>query len=166
MSSILQIKAISTQKEIVDIADLAKTIWHEHYTPIIGEQQVVYMVNKFQSPIAIQQQLNEGYEYSSLLAENNLIGYLCLKPKVDSLFLSKIYVLHSLRGKGIGKEAIRFIENRAKQLNLFRVSLTVNKHNSNSIAMYQKAGFEIVDDVTMDIGNGFVMDDYVMEKQV
>ena len=40
---------VHTAKQIQEISNLASVIWHEHFTPIIGIQQVEYMLEKFQS---------------------------------------------------------------------------------------------------------------------
>ena len=89
---------------------------------------------------------------------------MAIQPKGRELFLSKIYVLSSRRGLGYGKKAVQFVETVAKELNLNKIALTVNKNNVNSIKAYEKIGFKNVGSVVQDIGNGFVMDDYKMEK--
>ena len=146
------------------IAKLAHDIWHEHYTPIIGKDQVNYMVDKFQTSEAMQKQAEEGYEYYLLEYQNNDVGYLAIEKRNDDLFLSKIYLLKNCRGKGLGKEAFSFIEKRARDLNCKSISLTVNKNNRNTIKAYEKIGFKNTEAIVMDIGNGFVMDDYRMVK--
>ena len=80
------------------------------------------------------------------------------------MFLSKIYVQNSLRGKGLGKKAMAFVEEKAKELNCKGISLTVNRENLNSIKAYKKMGFVNTGTNIADIGEGFVMDDYLMEK--
>lgn len=42
--------------------------------------------------------------------------------------------------------------------------LNVNKHNAVAIAAYERCGFRIASGVEIDIGGGFVMDDWVMER--
>ncbi|UII21374.1 GNAT family N-acetyltransferase [Fulvivirga ligni] len=81
-------------------------------------------------------------------------------------FLSKIYVLSTCRGKGIGKKMMEYVVNQAKTINAGKIRLTVNKYNSGSIAAYHKMGFETVDSVNTDIGEGYFMDDYVLELPV
>ncbi|MGC6431446.1 MAG: GNAT family N-acetyltransferase [Jejuia sp.] len=146
------------------IEDLASTIWNKHYIPIIGKAQVAYMLDKFQSKSVIADQVSSGYHYYIL--KNNLdnVGYICIKEENDSLFLSKLYVLKYFRGKGFGKQAMSFIETKAKELKCKSISLTVNKNNSHSIKAYEKLGFKNLGEIVIDIGNGFVMDDYRMSK--
>ncbi|RYH74099.1 GNAT family N-acetyltransferase [Flavobacteriaceae bacterium 144Ye] len=157
---------LATPNDYKQIADLGFIIWNEHYTPIIGAEQVAYMLEKFQSEKAIQQQVEEGFEYYLITFETVSVGYICVKKKRDALFLSKIYVLSDYRGKKIGKTAIQFVERRANTLHCNSIELTVNKYNVNSIKAYEKLGFKTIEALVMDIGNGFVMDDYRMVKNL
>ncbi|TBN06874.1 GNAT family N-acetyltransferase [Hyunsoonleella flava] len=145
---------------------LANSVWHEHYIPIIGKAQVDYMLKKFQSRGAIKQQIKDGYHYFLMETHASNIGYLCIKKKSKSLFLSKLYLLKIHREKGFGKQALAFIETKAKNMDCNTISLTVNKNNLNSMKAYEKVGFKNIGDIIIDIGNGFVMDDYKMEKSI
>lgn len=151
------------EEDLTAIANLADIIWREHYTPIIGPEQVEYMLDKFQSASAMSQQISEGVSYYTLWLDDLLVGYLSFYTKGEVLFLSKIYVLSQLRGQGIGQQAVEFIKGQAKVLGLERIQLTVNKNNTGSITAYERMGFKKTEEVVMDIGGGFVMDDYVME---
>ena len=163
----VQFKLAKTNLDFKTISVLAKNIWTEHYTPIIGLDQVNYMLEKFQSEIAIQNQINiDSYKYYLIINKNTAIGYLSIKNNDDALFLSKIYIDKSCRGKGFGKIAINFIEEKAKDLNCQKIYLTVNKYNMNSIMAYQKIGFIKTEELVIDIGNGYVMDDFRMEKLI
>ncbi|MFK2821048.1 GNAT family N-acetyltransferase [Flavobacteriaceae sp. LMIT009] len=162
----IDFKRATSKDHFEVIAKLAHDIWHEHYTPIIGKDQVNYMVAKFQTSEAMQQQAEEGYEYYVLNHQNNDVGYLAIEKRDDDLFLSKIYLLKTCRGKGFGKVAFNFIEKRACDLNCKSISLTVNKNNINTIKAYEKIGFINTEAIVMDIGNGFVMDDYRMVKSL
>ncbi len=148
------------------IETLADTIWRSHYIPIIGKAQVDYMLNKFQTKHAIELQAIDGFEYYILYFHTEPVGYISFKKGTKALFLSKIYVLSSQRGKKIGKSAMNFINQKAKTYNLEKVRLTVNIHNENAIAAYKKLGFKNNGSVVTDIGNGFVMDDFEMIKLI
>jgi len=146
------------------IADLATIIWTEHYTPIIGDSQVVYMLNKYQSAVAIEDQVENGMLYYLLKLQNTPVGYFSFSKNKEFLFLSKLYILNAARGNGIGKTALSFLEETAKKLHLKKIKLTVNRFNTHSVLVYEKLGFVIVEAIVQDIGNGYVMDDYVLEK--
>jgi ribosomal protein S18 acetylase RimI-like enzyme len=156
----------TTLEDYNTIDALAKTIWTEHYTPIIGQEQVSYMLDKFQSTNVIEQQIKDGASYYLLVYNDNPVGYFSYSKKGDALFLSKLYVLSSARGNGIGKKAMNFMETKVIELGLKKIQLTVNKYNYNSINAYEKMGFINVKAIVQDIGNGYVMDDYVLEKEI
>lgn len=160
------INEVESKDDISLVEMLASKIWHEHYRPIIGREQVVYMLNKYQTTPAIKRQIQDGANYHLMFEQSHPVGYFCYHYENDSLFLSKIYVAKEVRGKGIGRKALDFIFEQAKSKSATAIRLTVNKFNLETIAAYKKLGFETIDSVVKDIGGGFVMDDYVMEKAV
>lgn len=157
---------VSSESQLALVEEMAAVIWQEHYTPIIGSDQVFYMLDKFQSVRAMREQLGQGYEYYVIRKENQRVGYLSFVKRADALFLSKIYVLKSFRRQGIGRAAMDFVEKSAIERNCSKVSLTVNKNNRNSIKAYEKAGYRNIESIVMDIGEGYVMDDYKFEKDI
>lgn len=157
---------VSTHQELKLTEALAKEIWTHHYTPIIGKAQVEYMLRKFQTSEAIREQIDGGYEYYLIYKDKTAVGYFSTLAESPSLFLSKIYVKAELRGQGIGKSAMEFIEKQARQKGLTAIRLTVNKHNRSSIEAYLKMGFKKTRELVIDIGGGFVMDDYEMVKEL
>ncbi|MBZ0189319.1 MAG: GNAT family N-acetyltransferase, partial [Candidatus Obscuribacterales bacterium] len=157
---------VSTAEHAAAVAGLAEEIWTEHYTPIIGRDQVEYMLEKFQSEDAVCMQIRNGYRYFLISEEGRFIGYFAVEPRGRELFLSKIYLRADLRRKGHGRKAIRFLETLAREGGFEKIALTVNKNNKGSIAAYEKIGFRNLGPLLQDIGGGFVMDDYRMEKKV
>lgn len=162
------ITTIIAPADIDTVCRLAREIWTEHYTPIIGPQQVDYMLDKYQSAPAVAQQIADGYEYYLLRHADQPAGYAALKPQPDShaAFLSKIYVLKRCRAHGLGRALLDHIEQRCRQLQLRTLWLTVNKHNHLAIDWYGRMGFSSTGPIVADIGQGFVMDDYRFEKQL
>jgi RimJ/RimL family protein N-acetyltransferase len=166
MSKMIHFKVVTSDRDLVLIEEMAKTIWHEHYTPIIGVEQVVYMLEKFQSAATMRSQIENGYQYFLIIKEETPVGYLSFIKKGEELFLSKIYILSEERGHGIGRIAFQFIETKARKNHCKKIGLTVNKNNLNSIKAYESAGFKNIGALVQDIGKGFVMDDYLMEKLI
>ena len=154
----------TTDSDYQNIEQLANIIWRHHYIPITGIDHVEYMLKKYQSAKAIEDQVKNGFEYYIMNYEEIPVGYLSILKEDQSLFLSKIYVLSNYRGKKIGKAAMQFIEDKAKAYHLNKISLTVNRNNTNSIAAYEKMGFVNIGAKVKDIGSGYVMDDYLLEK--
>ncbi len=165
MSRLMQ---VSTSEEIAAVVRLARAVWREHYAAIVGLAQVDYMLDKFQSAAAIRDQLEHGFEYYRIVADGVDAGYVAVVLDADPavLFLSKIYVAKSFRGRGLGAQALAMVESRCRGLGGRIIRLTVNRHNRNSIAWYESKGFVNAGPLVQDIGNGFVMDDFVMEKCV
>ena len=162
----IEIITAKTEAQFVLIEQLGNVVWREHYTSIIGIDQVEYMLNKFQTAKIIETQVSEGYQYYIISLKANPAGYFAIRKDENALFLSKLYVLQEFRGQGLGKTAMQFIENEAKQNNCNKISLTVNKYNTNSIKVYENIGFVNTGDLVIDIGNGFIMDDFTMEKSI
>jgi ribosomal protein S18 acetylase RimI-like enzyme len=155
---------VKNKKQAESAAQLAKEIWEEYYPTIITQEQIQYMINTFQSVEAIENQMQEGMQYYLAVSGEDEIGYLAYAAEKDcSLFLSKIYIKRNFRNRGKGREMFAFILGQAQKQKLKTVRLTVNKNNTASVEKYLKMGFSITDSVVKDIGNGFYMDDYVME---
>jgi len=155
------------KEDIKELAKLIFEIWHEYWTCILSNEQIDYMVEKFQSENAIKEQIkNENYTYFYILYNGEKAGYIGLSEKEDYLFLSKIYIKKEFRHKGIGTNSFEFIKQFSKENNYKKIVLTVNKYNKNTIDAYIKWGFENVDSVVTDIGRCFVMDDYIMEYRL
>ena len=162
----MQIIEVKDKHQIEAVVGLADEIWKQHFTPIIGKEQVDYMLAKFQSVPSIKTQLEEGYQYYLFDDENGEFGYTAVQPRDEVLFLSKLYIKKSKRGKGYGRRALEFVESLAASEGKGMVSLTVNRNNTVAIAAYEKTGYEVSGEVVKDIGGGFVMDDYTMCKLV
>ncbi len=154
------------KQQIDDIVALAKPIWFEHYSPIIGDKQVSYMLEKFQSREAIESQLEKGYQYYQVVDQTDLLGYFSIEFRANaSLFISKFYLSKQARGKGTGKLMLTFIEQLARLNQCKTIDLTVNKYNP-AYNVYLKLGFINHGTAEFDIGNGYIMDDYLMYKPV
>ena len=157
---------VRSEKQIAEVTDLAEEIWREHYTPIIGQDQVDYMLEKFQSKQAIADQIADAYEYFMVVNNKAPVGYLAIVHDLNNgeLQLSKIYVKKSLRGDGLGRKMLEFTEDLCRKRRIREIWLTVNKNNTDSIAWYSRMGFTNAGPTVQDIGGGFVMDDFRMEK--
>lgn len=163
----LQFQKVEKEKQLITLAALADAIWHEFFPGIITVEQVDYMVRKFQSYDAMRQQIREGYIYYLFALDGKIVGYMGIHPEEDErLFLSKLYLKKEYRGQGLASEAFAFLEQFCKDHGLGSIWLTVNRYNEHSILVYEKKGFVKVRTQAADIGNGFVMDDYIMEKRI
>lgn len=157
---------VRTEAQIRTLADKADEVWHEFFPALLSCEQIDYMVARFQSYQALGEQIGSGYEYFLLEREGEIIGYTGIKADKGKLFLSKLYLLAPYRGKGNATPVFEFLESLCRERGLGAIWLTVNRHNARSVAVYEKKGFKTVRAQVTDIGNGFVMDDYIMEMTV
>jgi len=163
----IHLKKAKKERDFLEIAGIAHVTWREHYASILSAEQIEYMLEKYQSKDAIAKAVAEGYEYYILQRMGAAVGYVAVKANEPSgkMFLSKIYLEREYRGKGYAYDVVTQLEEMCRRLKLSTIWLTVNKHNP-SVGQYKKMGFDIASEQCADIGNGFVMDDYIMEKPV
>lgn len=159
---------VETEAQIARVAAIAAPIWHETYDAINGVASTNYMIEQFQSVPAIHRQMEtEGYIYRLALVDGVPGGFIGYVPnKEGKLFLSKLYVAADFRSSGIPRAAFAFLEQEARAYGLGKIYLTVNKKNTHAIGVYKHFGFYEIDAVVTDIGNGFVMNDYVLQRDV
>ncbi|MDL2219424.1 GNAT family N-acetyltransferase [Ruminococcaceae bacterium OttesenSCG-928-O06] len=169
----LRFVLVESPAQIEKTAAIASEIWHECYAELLGVAQIDYMVDKFQSVPALTAAIAEdGYEYYLVCLPacqegedaGEAIGYIGLQSKDGMLLLSKLYLLAAHRHRGYTSEVLRFVEARGRALACRSVWLTVNRQNTQAIAVYNKAGFANTRQQVADIGGGYVMDDYIFEK--
>jgi diamine N-acetyltransferase len=143
------------------IAQLAENIWRLHYVPIIGADQVEYMLSTMHSAEKIREQMKAGQTYCFIKQNEEAIGYVAWsKPREEELFIHKLYVHPAKQGKGVGRQIFADILELNPEVNTIR--LTVNRNNYKSINFYFRVGFTIEEVKDFDIGNGYFMNDFVM----
>lgn len=149
-----------------ELSLLASSIVKEHYDPILGAEQNDYMIRKFQSEEAIREQLAHGYQYYTVCTDTGEgIGFIAYYLREKDLYLSKFYLRKDYRGKGISRDMLRFVAERTKEAGFASFELNVNKYNS-AVNAYERLGLTRVRAEVIDIGSGYVMDDYVYRYEI
>ena len=159
----------ATESDLPAIASLAGVIWRAHYPGIISTEQIEYMLAKMYSLETLWEEIrSRAIRYERLLVGQELVGFAAHGPTEQprQFKLHKIYLHPSWQGRGLGSLLLAHCEHAVCELGADRLMLTVNKRNAKAIAAYQRNGFAITDSVVVDIGGGFVMDDYVMAKEL
>ena len=148
--------------QIQRMSRLATTIVKDYFDPLIGAAQNDYMIARFQTPDAIAAQLANGYEYFFISDEAGcILGFLAYVREPERLYLSKFYLQKDQRGHGYSRTMRDFVIQAAVNAGLSHIELNVYKHNDATLAAYEALGFTRLRAEANDIGNGFVMDDYV-----
>jgi len=151
--------------KISKMSSLATKIVRDYYDPIIGEEQNTYMLNKFQTKESIIQQINNGARYYFLKNNTENIGFMSFYPRLDSMYLSKWYLLKTARNQGFGKECLKFLIQEVRKENLKAIELNVNRFNPTQ-HIYEHLGFKRIREEKIDVGSGFFMDDFVYRLEV
>lgn len=158
--NMIGLQSVKTE-DLEILSSLADEVWHQAYDNLLGPSQVDYMIKKFQSKKAFIEQIQKGYEYYFILASGVICGYLGILQEDKRMFLSKIYLRAGHCGQGIAQIVLNKIQEEGKARKLKEIYLTVNKNNDRAIKAYERFGFIKTDSIVTDIGNGYVMDDYV-----
>ena len=151
---------------IEELSRVASEIVKSHYDPIIGSDQNDYMIAKFQSVDGLKEQITNGSRCFLVRDNGKDAGYFSFYPKGNKMYLSKYYLYSQERGKGYGRAILEFVKAEGKKLGLQSLFLNVNKYNGDSIGIYQHFGFKQIREERNDIGNGYYMDDYVLECDI
>ena len=161
MPTIRQLQA----DEAAAITALAHQIWPEAFKEILTPAQIAYMLDWMYTPTTLAEQMNNGHLFYVLENESGHIGFMGIQPAYpheDLLKIHKLYVLPSEQGKGYGKLLIEHAILEALTHNIASITLNVNRFNK-AVHFYKSLGFYIAKEEDIDIGHGYLMEDYVME---
>ncbi|MBQ7787013.1 MAG: GNAT family N-acetyltransferase [Alistipes sp.] len=160
------IREIFSEADVRRLAKVAREVWREANVAFCTPEQVEYMIEKFQSFEAITGQLMQGYRYFLIEDGDEILGYFGVQPQGERLFLSKFYILRQNRGRGLFSMGLQRMIDICKEDGLESIYLTVNRNNTHAYEVYLAKGFKVIAEECADIGFGFVMDDYIMEKDI
>lgn len=154
--------------DINTIGFLAQQIWPDTYGKILSAEQLKYMLNLFYSPASLRRQMVDEH-HRFLLAEKGeeAIGFASWSatPEPGVCKLHKIYFLPGQQGKGLGRSVLQFIFGEIRPDGAKILRLNVNRYNK-ARQFYERAGFTVTKEEDVAIGNGYFMNDYVMEIAV
>jgi diamine N-acetyltransferase len=158
-----------TEADFTTLRALGETIWRQHYSAIISLAQIDYMLARRYVPAKLRAYVGAQDRWLKLLiVDGSAVGYCsyAFTDDVAEMKLEQLYLLAAFKGLGLGGLMLDHVESQARALGKSSVMLTVNKHNIDSIAVYHQRGFTVREEAVFDIGNGYVMDDYVMHKSL
>jgi diamine N-acetyltransferase len=153
--------------ELPQIQRLAGIIWRGHYPGIITDAQIEYMLERGYSLPALQRLADTpGYRFDLMKVDGTPVGFASYFPAAEpaTMKLDRIYLLPECHGQGLGRRLIDHVAAVARAAGCTTLILTVNKGNAKAIAFYGRVGFTIREATVVDIGSGFVMDDYVLVR--
>lgn len=154
----------ATATHIPEIRKITFEVWPPTYTPIIGEHQLQYMLDRFYTPEALTQQMDSGHRFYIGYEGDEAVAFASISEIEDAVYkLHKLYALTSMQGKGLGYAMLQHVKNMIlAERATAELRLNVNRHNARAIAFYNKVGFEEMAVEDIDIGYGYFMNDYIL----
>lgn len=153
----------ATPADIPAIRQIAFDTWPSTYGAILSQEQIDYMLAWMYSPEALQKQMQEGHQFYIAELDHTTLGFAGVSQEGSTKFkLHKLYVVPTTQKTGAGKALLQKVIGFARDHGGAKLILQVNRHN-NAKGFYEKQGFSVLDEVNLDIGNGFFMDDYIMQ---
>jgi|SRR5690554_3021272 len=155
--------------DIPAIRAIAYATWFPTFEGILSQDQIEYMLEMMYSVESLTQQIEIKNHSFFLAQENNqILGFMSVelnyqKPQIAKVH--KIYVLPEAQHKGIGKLLMHKAEEVAREQQHTKLQLNVNRQNK-ALNFYQKLGYQILTTEDIDIGKGYLMEDYILEKEV
>jgi predicted CoA-binding protein/GNAT superfamily N-acetyltransferase len=147
------------------LAPLARTIWLAHYPAIISLAQIEYMLEARYTSAVLDTALRDpDASWFGLFAGPQAAGFAALTRQTDHAWLDKLYVHPDRQRSGLGARLLAACEAQTHDWQLPALRLRVNRHNTQALAAYRQYGLRITGTDTLDIGHGFFMDDYLLEK--
>ncbi|MFA7444490.1 MAG: GNAT family N-acetyltransferase [Flavobacteriaceae bacterium] len=159
----------ATVEDIPTIREMAHLTWPPTFRDILSQEQIEYMLEMMYSEKALKEQI-EVKKHQFFLAKESekALGYLSVEVDYNqkpTIKIHKIYILPDLQGKGIGKLLMQKAEQVALENKNTILSLNVNRFNQ-ALKFYESLGFSITKTEDINIGNGYLMEDFVMEKNL
>ncbi len=158
----------ATYKDIPLIQEIAHTTWPITYGKILSKAQLDYMLANFYSDPSLLEQFETNQQFFLAYDNDLCLGFTSCEINYQNKRVTrihKIYILPEGQGKGIGKLLIEKVIGLAKENQSEVISLNVNKFN-NAVTFYKKLGFEIVGEEDIEIGKGYLMEDFKMELKL
>jgi ribosomal protein S18 acetylase RimI-like enzyme len=156
--------SIASEKDIPIIQSITADVWPQTYSPIISKEQIDYMLNEMYSTTALQHQLNEGHRFLIVRKDETAIGFCSfgVDKKAGDYKLHKLYIRLTEQSRGAGSVLLEEVIRLVKEQGGKHLFLQVNRNNTKAIQFYQFHHFIIEEELDLNIGNGFQMNDYIM----
>lgn len=157
-------------QQIPLIQNMAKIIWPIAFGGILSSKQLAYMMDMMYSKASLQEQMEKkANKFLIASGRTEPLGFASYELHylgMPQLKIHKLYILPTAQGSGIGKKILTYLETEGKESGMKNMVLNVNKYNHKAILFYEKQGFEKIRDEVIPIGNGYVMDDFTLEKKI
>jgi GNAT superfamily N-acetyltransferase len=164
MKEFVSIIQAETEVQYAAMEGLARRIVPAFYGEFFAVETAEYLVESGHTAAALAAQAGRGSRHFLIDCDGEAVGYFSLSVEGTTMLLSHFYVLAAWRGKGLGRGAMAFMEEAAKGWGVQRIELFVLRTNEGAVGMYARSGFVVAEEVLTRLGNGAVLEDFVMRK--
>jgi RsiW-degrading membrane proteinase PrsW (M82 family)/ribosomal protein S18 acetylase RimI-like enzyme len=156
----------ASDTDVLLIRELSLQVWPQTYAGILSPEQIQYMLQEMYSEAALHRQMQDNHHFFIVYNAGIPIGFASYSETEPNIFkLHKIYILPLQQGRGTGRFVIEQLIEKIKEEGATALRLNVNRNNP-ALSFYEKLGFVSIREEDIDIGNGYFMNDYVMEKKL
>ena len=154
--------SLRSAEALARVRAIADDVWPKTFREILSPEQIVYMMKMMYAPEVMEKELANGFLFDLLVVDGCDAGYMVYAPcnEPETMKLHKLYLLEEFQGKGYGQKMLRHVADAARKSGFRSLILAVNKQNVKAQKAYERFGFKQYKSVQIDIGNGFIMDDY------
>lgn len=163
MESVISVKQL-TKDDIIIVHQLAKDIWPDAFKDILETDQIEYMLEWMYNINTLTEQVQIGHLYYMVTEDGIPKGFVGLEPNfpdAGTMRIHKLYVKTGDHGSGLGKVLLEKAISISNEMDFATINLNVNRFNA-AVDFYKYKGFQIVKEETINIGKGYLMEDYVM----
>lgn len=144
-------------EDFSSLYDFMAPIWKETYADILPMEQIEFLLDKYFSKKGIRHFLSLGYIYRKI----DDVGVLVFVERENELYLDKLYLLPSARGKNYPQFVFAELAKYGKD-----ITLNVNQSNERALQCYLKNGFKKEKEMQIPLENGMTNCDYFLRKRV
>ncbi len=149
-----------------ELLALSQKIWLPTFAPFFTQEELGSIYGDMYKREKVEASILDPTYYMFFIDSDQRIGYGAIQQESDVMWLDKIYIDPENQGKGFGKKCLEWVEGRARSKNCRSIKLRVNRRNKGAIGFYDKQEFQIVESIDFDGPNGYIYDDYIMEKLI
>ena len=160
---------LQTPESLQIIREIAADIWPKTFAKILSPEQISYMMNMVYSPEVMERELAGNMSFNLLEIDGEAAGYAVFSAydqMPETAKLHKLYLKEKFHSCGVGQQMLNYVQDVCRKRSFKRLILAVNKQNTRAIKAYERNGFVTYKAVCNPIGNGFFMDDYLMQKEL
>lgn len=163
----IQFTPIVTQKQASELAKVAEKIYYDYYAGLIGEENIKYMLEEYQTANSVMEQIRtRKHNYYEIFCDGEFCGYFDIMYEGRRIILDKIYVSKEYRKKGIARYVVAHIEKICRSVNANKIIVDILVKNEAACIAYKHLGFVKLKEGVMTLGNGFQAEYAEMEKKI